>query len=445
MENDTKNMEELYAEFLKDEIAKYCVDGTYEMTWDSQDKDALRDELPSMIADYNGEDNLISYLSDRLIQNYMDDGWFVEDNLYNKISADAKHLSNKELSDYIEERMSAVDFWDDMTENGYKGVDLGLEYILSQMEFVVDIFIATLNEQNYDLGSIISSFGSDYLQPELDYIDGTYLDNGITYLVNQQGHSVMELYDDLYGEDSSNTFIRSVADELGNNPAEATCCLTAVVGVSGEQFAQLVNMSKSGVGSVEFPVGTALGIFNDWIGGGSLFEIKLEKPFDVPASYILKVKSDNDSSAGAYSVADVYGGDISTENANIKIKSGASEFAMEDLDEVLSNVKAKYGNGELNESYDVLTETSDEQLQELVDKCKKAYAEKDLESAGKYWSEIYDTVLPDETTMKNMSDAERMKSYSILSKLMDQFTDREVYDITDYLKRKSYRKMGYDY
>lgn len=445
MENEITDMGELYTEFLKNEIAKYCTDGAYEMTWDNEDKDVLKRDLPALIEDYNGEDNFISYLTDRVLESFMNNGWYVEDNLYDLIHSDAKQLSNAELSDYIEQKMTSGDFWDDMENNGYKGVDLGLEYILSHMNFAVDIFIATPNELNYDLGSIISAFGSDYIQADINNIDGTYLDNGVSYLVNQQGHSLLELYDDLFGENSDNTFIRSVASEITNNPAEATCCLAVVANVTGEQFAQLISMSKSGTGSVEFSTGTTIGIFNDWVGTGSSFDIQLEKPFDLPASYIFRVKLDDDSSAGAYSIADVYGGDISSENSEVKINSGSTNASLENPDDVLSKVIAKYGNNDLEESYNILTEADNAQLQELVDKCKEAYANNDLESAGKYWSDIYDAVLPDEKTMQTMSDAERMESYSLLSKLMNQFTDREVYDITDYLKRKAYREMGYDY
>lgn len=346
-DNKETNLQEQYYNFLKEEIKTYCDEnGEYEMNWDTQDIAVFSEELPSMIEEYNGEDNFIEFIENKVLESYMNSGWYVEDGLYDMIYNDAKNLSDKVLSEYITNEMSEGDFWFDMSSNGYSGVNVGVEAILSKMNLVVDIFIATPAEQNYDLGSIIPAFGSDYLSPELDMIDETYLDNGITLLLNQQGHKVMELYNDLYGENSSNKLIRSVAEEITNNPAEASCCLTAVSTVTGEQYAQLINMVNSGAGSIELPVGTSLGIFNDWIGGGSTFEIELEKPFVVPASCILKVKSDSDSSRGNYSVADVYGGDISNENAPIKVLSGSSEVQLEDLATALSEAANKYAEKE---------------------------------------------------------------------------------------------------
>ena len=346
-DNKKTDLKEQYYNFLKEEIKRYCNEyGSYQMDWDHQDIAVFSEELPSILDEYTGEDNIIEFIENKVLEIYMNSGWYIEDGLYDKIYDYAKNISDKVLSEYIIKEMSEGDFWFDMSLNGYDGVDVGVDRLLSEMNLVVDIFIATPAEQNYDLGSIIPAFGSDYLSPELDMIDETYLDNGITLLLNQQGHKVMELYDDLYGENSSNKLVRSVAEEITNNPAEATCCLTAVSTVTGEQYAQLINIVNSGAGSVELPVGTSLGIFNDWIGGGSVFEIELEKPFVVPASCILKVKSDSDSSRGNYSVADVYGGDISNENAPIKVLSGSSEVQLEDLATALSEAANKYAEKE---------------------------------------------------------------------------------------------------
>lgn len=82
--------------------------------------------------------------------------------------------------------------------------------------------------------------------------------------------------------------------------------------------------------------------------------------------------------------------------------------------------------------------------QELVDLCKKAYAEKDLESAYKYWSEIYDLFLPtDEKEYNALSSEERFERFKMQQKYMDQFSDEEVYAITDYGKAQAYKEMGY--
>ena len=66
-------------------------------------------------------------------------------------------------------------------------------------------------------------------------------------------------------------------------------------------------------------------------------------------------------------------------------------------------------------------------MQNLVDKCKQAYANKNLEEAGKYWGKIYDVV---------PSPSEHI-DFKLHQNYMKQFTNEEVYGITDYLKKKA--------
>ena len=63
-------------------------------------------------------------------------------------------------------------------------------------------------------------------------------------------------------------------------------------------------------------------------------------------------------------------------------------------------------------------------MQNLVNKAKKAYKDKDLKSAGTYWNKIYDAC-PEPMTRQD---------YEEHNKYMRQFTNEEVYAITDYLK-----------
>lgn len=79
--------------------------------------------------------------------------------------------------------------------------------------------------------------------------------------------------------------------------------------------------------------------------------------------------------------------------------------------------------------------------QNLVDKCKKAYKEKDLTSAYKFWEKIYDILDERLNKFDIENDEERNKCYQEFNKYMKQFTDDEVYTITDYGKQQAYRKM----
>ena len=74
--------------------------------------------------------------------------------------------------------------------------------------------------------------------------------------------------------------------------------------------------------------------------------------------------------------------------------------------------------------------------QEMVDKCKKAYKDKNLKLAYQYWCEIYDIL---DKKLSNVSKEEEKKSlYMEFFDYIDKFTDEEVYDITDYGKEQAY-------
>lgn len=75
--------------------------------------------------------------------------------------------------------------------------------------------------------------------------------------------------------------------------------------------------------------------------------------------------------------------------------------------------------------------------QELVNECKKSYAECSLNGAYHYWEEIHNLLLS--KLNKCSSEDERHAMYSEFHNYMQQFTDDEVYDITDYGKAKAER------
>ena len=101
-DNKETNLQEQYYNVLKEEIKTYCDEnGEYEMNWDTQDIAVFSEELPSMIEEYNGEDNFIEFIENKVLESYMNSGWYVEDGLYDMIYNDAKNLSDKVLSEYI--------------------------------------------------------------------------------------------------------------------------------------------------------------------------------------------------------------------------------------------------------------------------------------------------------------------------------------------------------
>lgn len=77
--------------------------------------------------------------------------------------------------------------------------------------------------------------------------------------------------------------------------------------------------------------------------------------------------------------------------------------------------------------------------QELIDACKNAYAEKSLNGAYRYWEKIHNLLTSKLDVCQN--EKERFETYKEFHQYMEQFTDDEVYDITDYGKARAYRQM----
>lgn len=76
---------------------------------------------------------------------------------------------------------------------------------------------------------------------------------------------------------------------------------------------------------------------------------------------------------------------------------------------------------------------------ELIDNCKKAYKEHNMTLAYQYWCKIFELL---EQKLKSVNNEEdRTKYYTEHFEYMREFTDNEVYDITDYGKENSYKKM----
>lgn len=345
MENENnENVEQLYMDFLKAEVENYCnSDGFYEMYWDYNDIESLKESLPEMLEEYNGSDDFIDYMEQQLFESFMNGGWFPEDSLFEQIGLDAHDLDNQAVIDYYEQRLDNGELTDDLEQAGYNGVTYGIQNVLSGISIDVNTMIAPYNEQNYDMGSIISAFGSDYQIPDLDWLEPDYLDNGITYLVHQQGYKLMDLYDELYGTGPDSKLIKSIAKEINNNGAESMSGLTLCSTVSALDYGNLISLMHSGNGYVEFPTNTRVGIYNAWAGSGSVFEIELEKPFVVAISDIRSIEPDSVSNGGEYSVADVYGSGLST-GSGITLSQSAPELVQEDLEQVLNDVRAKYGS-----------------------------------------------------------------------------------------------------
>ena len=87
------------------------------------------------------------------------------------------------------------------------------------------------------------------------------------------------------------------------------------------------------------------------------------------------------------------------------------------------------------------------EYQELISKCKQAYKEHDLRLAYTYWVQIYEILsqkIEDVENIKDLSGTElELKKRDIYFEFfdcMEQFSNNEVYDITDWGKEIEYNR-----
>lgn len=364
---EENNMEQAMTTWLSEEVKKYCnADGMIETYWDYQDREALNDEIKRYAADFEGGD-LIEHIAD----NMREENWYLnwcdeyEDDFFAGIRNDAPTIEDEELRNYVVDRLENMDYTDlrdELEVAGYNGVDDGIESELKDVKVNVNLTLATDNEANYDMSSIITCFGTDYLSIEFDSLDASHLDNALTYLIHQQGHTLKEYYDSYLGNADGGKLLKSIGTEVNNNPAEATCGLTVLVSIGLGEYSAI--LSKEG--NIEVSADTEVGLYNSWIGGGSVFEISLEKPFVFPASMVLHADLDDVTGTGAYSVGDTYGTMGDDRTGTIK-KGGEASVVDEDLEAVADYVRATYDNGEEVEESKKITETVKDEKSHFVD------------------------------------------------------------------------------
>ena len=158
--------------------------------------------------------------------------------------------------------------------------------------------------------------------------------------------------------------------------------------------------------------------------------------------YVMTYYGDVDSQGRSV----VYYTDMDNDDSDIKVfytlekQDNGSYKGIQSIDGV-SDLRESCGSteSELKEE-DKEEEMSDQYKagMELRDKIVNSYWDNDLESAYKYWCELYDLY-----PVADKSEEERVKSFSELNKIMDTIEDEVVYGVTDYGKEKSYKEMGY--
>ena len=293
---------EAYIAWLREKLENYCNDdGSYEVYWDYDDS-ITPDQLVDAVDNWKSEGYTSpeSYLASTL---YDTVGEAQESQLYISILDDLDDAPDEVRACWDE----STGIWDDLYEAGYTGIDMNLDDLLSNSSFNVNVFFATEAEENFDMGSIVHAFGNDYRDPRLEDVDAEDFDNALSYLVNQQGHSIAEVYGN-----GDNAFIRSVREEIDENSSEAMSELCALVRMDGQQMLDFIEKRNEAKDSLVLPKDYAtMGIFNQWSGCGGMLDIQLEKDAVLPLSMVREFQIEGvrgDTNLwGGYTVDEVYG------------------------------------------------------------------------------------------------------------------------------------------
>lgn len=299
---------EKYRNFLKQKIKEYCNEkGYYEIYWDYQECIEPQ-QLLEAFENYkkDGFDKIENYLENELYELNID----YDNNLFSQIENDLKKQDffTEDFEKWYEDK---CDIYEDLYEAGYNGIDVNLSDLLKNSNFRFNIMLATKEEQNRDMSSIFSSYQN------IDNIENfdKKFDNSLTYLIHQQGHTIQEYFECLnknpagFKSDYKCNFIESTVDEVLNNNFCVMSELTALIELEGTEAIEFLNYLSGNTDNkdlnLKFNKDTMIGIFNEWEGAGSVFEINLEKDLIIPKTMIRDIQIEGTKNS-SYSVDEVY-------------------------------------------------------------------------------------------------------------------------------------------
>lgn len=327
--NVDSTLEQQWFDFLKQQIEQYCNENKqFEIYWDYRDTLDPQQVVDAVNTAVGEGSTPEAVLSDTLFEMNYD----YEDNFYDEIRSNVPD----ELMEYALDR----DLYEDLYKAGYNGLDMNIQELLDRTNLKVNILFATPAEKNSDMSSLIKCYGS-YRSPDFENITETDLDNCMTYLIHQQGHSIKEYYECLldnpsgFGFDHKSTFIESCVDDCVNNSSEAMSVITALVSLTAEQYYTLIQNVNTWGDNITINKDAYTGTFNPWGGSGGL-SIELEKDMIIPTAYIYKVQVEGADNVDS-TVDDVFGLVVSAWDGNMSY-GGTPELYQEDMSEVLEYI-----------------------------------------------------------------------------------------------------------
>lgn len=307
-EEQTTKKEE-YIQLLKPIMANYLnAENCYELYWDYGDEypaEKILEVYHKLSSEKTYEKNAFVYmLEDYIYELNLDE----DTELLNLISKEIAKHSDEKISEMYNE--FGLDF-DLLEEAGYNGIDVNLADLLRNTRLHVNVMFATKEEQNYDMSSIVTAFGSWKNPCPNDVKD---FDNALTYLIHQQGHTVEDVYDCWFANpqgfpyEHQTNFVESVVDDIVNNSSEGLSELCVLIELTGWDIVTFFEAVLNNQGYIKFEKNTELGIFNEWSGCGGLLEIQLEKDFVIPVDMIRNIQIEGAGKENNnYTVDSVYG------------------------------------------------------------------------------------------------------------------------------------------
>lgn len=241
----------------------------------NNDYETFKDYLEAMFADINAY--------------YFD---LEEKQLLHEIKNNIQYES-EELQSSFEALIDGMNDYEILEVGGFEGINYDIKEFLDY-DYRINLMFATPYERNCDMSLI----------PRFEDVDN----NALTYLIRQQGYDVHEVFKSLK-EDRINdsVFVRSVVDEL-REQSYSMAELTALVTARGENLLNLLDNIAHENNYVSISKDATIGLYNEWNGSGSMFEIQLEKPAVFPTSMVRNVQIEGAGKENSgYTVDAVYG------------------------------------------------------------------------------------------------------------------------------------------
>lgn len=241
------------------------------------------------------------------------------------------------VSEEFDDVYNAIDY---MFEKNKLSMDFDMSQITPNCE--LNIMFETSAERNFDMGSINAFYKTPLDNGVEDFIE--LGDNALNYLIHQQGYKASDVFESFEKmvqdpEHREKGFISSVSDEIENNGGYDMNELTVLVSASGKDLFDLLDQIASGKDYLTFPKNTSIGLFNEWNGSGSTFDITLDKPFVVPANMVRNVQIEDANDNYGYTVNQVYGLTPECWNSKAGVTKDAPQLVSEDYSKLYAKIE----------------------------------------------------------------------------------------------------------